>query len=154
MKIIITKKQYKDLVYNLLDTITGGVLTVSQKEDFVYKSVYDSYGENVMDIFEVKGTGRNKGCKADMGVEPDFMIELQKYVPYFKNKIFSKVLIDYVYDKTGIKCDCVDYPTEYTEIDNNGNEYGFFNSRLHIMLKRKKRYDLMNLLKIDNHWMR
>ena len=60
MKIIITKKQYKSLVYNLLDTITGGVLTVSQKEDFVYKSVYDSYGENVMDIFEVKGTGRNK----------------------------------------------------------------------------------------------
>jgi hypothetical protein len=139
MKIIITKKQYKSLVYNLLDTITGGVLTVSQKEDFVYKSVYDSYGENVMDIFEVKGTGRNKGCKADMGVEPDFMIELQKYVPYFKNKIFSKVLIDYVYDKTGIKCDCVDYPTEYTEIDNNQNEYGFFNSRFAYNVKKKKK---------------
>ena len=139
MKIIITKKQYKALVYSLFDTITGGVLTVSQEEGYVYKSVYNSYGENVMDIFDVKGTGRNKGCKSDVGLDPDFMIELQKYVPYFKHKIFSKVLVDYVYDKTGIKCDCVDYPTEYIEVDNNGNDYGFFNSRFAYNVKKKKR---------------
>jgi hypothetical protein len=139
MKIIITKKQYKLLVYSLLDTITGGELTVQKLSTANYKSVYDSEGENIMDIFSKKGSGRNKGCKNDLTLEDDFLIELQKYVPYFKHKMFSRALVDYVYEKTGIKCDCVDYSTDYRVDDNNGEEYGYFNSRFAYNVKKKKK---------------
>jgi hypothetical protein len=139
MKIIITKQQYKKLVYALLDTIVGGELTVQKLNNHVYKCVYDSEGENIMNIFYKKGTGRNKGCKNDLTLENDFLIELQKYVPYFKHKMFSEALVDYVYEKTGIKCDCVDYSTDYRVDDNNGEEYGYFTSRFAYNVKNKKK---------------
>jgi hypothetical protein len=140
MKIIITKQQYKKLVYNLLDTVTGGELVVSEnrRETIGYVHVYNSYGETVMNIFDMKGSGRNKGCKRDLGLESDFVIELENYVPYFKHKIFSKVLVDYVYEKTGIKCDCVDYGTDYRLYDTQDGG-GYFNSRFAYNVKKKKR---------------
>ena len=139
MKIIITKKQYKSLVYNLLDTVTGGELIVSgdRKETYGYVNVFNSYGDVVMNIFDMKGYGRNKGCKKDLALESDFVIELENYVPYFKHKIFSKVLVDYVYDKTGVKCDCVDYPKDYKE--DPMQDYGYFDSRFAYNVKKKKR---------------
>jgi hypothetical protein len=66
------------------------------------------------------------------------VIELENYVPYFKHKIFSKVLVDYVYDKTGEKCDCVDYPKDYKKGDPN-SDYGYFDSRFAYNVKKKKR---------------
>lgn len=137
MKIIITKKQYKKLVYSLLDTIVGE-LTVHKRSGYNYTSVYDSEGENIMNIFSKKGSGRNKGCKSDLGLDNDFLIELQKYVPYFKNKIFSEALVDYVYEKTGIKCDCVDYGTNYKmyDVEDAG---GYFSSRFAYNVKKKKK---------------
>jgi len=138
MKIIITKQQYKKLVYDLLDTIVGGELTVQKLNSHVYKCVYDSEGENIMNIFYKKGTGRNKGCKNDLGLDNNFLIELQKYVPYFKNKIFSEALVDYVYEKTGVKCDCVDYGTDYQLYDNLDGG-GYFKSRFAYNVKNKKK---------------
>ena len=55
MKIIITKQQYKKLVYSLLDTIVGGELTVQKQSGNNYTSVYDSESENIMSIFTKKG---------------------------------------------------------------------------------------------------
>jgi hypothetical protein len=140
MKIIITKQQYKKLVYNLLDSVTGGELVVSEnrRETIGYVHVYNSYGETVMNIFDMKGYGRNKGCKKDLALESDFVIELENYVPYFKHKIFSKVLVDYVYDKTGEKCDCVDYPKDFKKGDPNLDN-GYFDSRFAYNVKKKKR---------------
>jgi len=138
MKIIITKQQYKKLVYDLLDTIVGGELTVQKLNNHDYKCVYDSEGENIMNIFYKKGTGRNKGCKNDLALDNDFIIELQKYVPYFKNKIFSEALVDYVYEKTGIKCDCVDYSTDYRLYDNQDGG-GYFKSRFAYNVEKKKK---------------
>ena len=77
----------------MLDTIVGGELTVQKRSGSNYTSVYDSEGENIMSIFSKKGSGRNKGCKSDLGLNNDFIFELQKYVPYFKNKIFSEARI-------------------------------------------------------------
>jgi len=139
MKIIITKQQYKKLVYALLDTIVGGELTVQKLNNHAYKCVYDSEGENIMNIFYKKGTGRNKGCKNDLALDNEFLIELQKYVPYFKHKMFSMALVDYVYEKTGIRCDCVDYSIDYRVDDNNGKEFGYFNSRFAYNVKKKKK---------------
>jgi hypothetical protein len=142
MKIIITKQQYKSLVYSLLDTVVGGELTVQKLSSENYKTVYDSEGENIMKIFSKKGSGRNKGCKNDLGLDNDFVTELQKYVPYFKNKIFSEALVDYVYEKTGIKCDCIDYSTGWVEpVDSDGNYYGtgYYNDRFAYNVKKKKK---------------
>ena len=140
MKIIITKQQYKKLVYNLLDTVTGGKLIVSEdrKETIGYANVFNSYGDVVMNIFDMKGYGRSKGCKKDLALDSDFVIELENYVPYFKHKIFSKVLVDYVYNKTGVKCDCVDYPKDYKKEDPN-LDHGYFDSRFVYNVKKKKR---------------
>jgi hypothetical protein len=140
MKIIITKKQYKLLVYSLLDTITGGELTVKDSS-YSYKSVYDSEGENIMNIFYKKGSGRNPGCKNDLGLEPEFVDDLLKYIPLFKRKIFSEVLVDYLYDKTNIKCDCIDYSyTIYADGDVE-QRYGE-DVRFAYNLKKKKRINL------------
>ena len=126
MKIIITKKQYKNLVYSLIDSIVGGDLVLKRTKGFTYHNIYDSYGEVVMNIFFAKGSGKTRGCKNDLGLNSDFVMDLEKYVPYFKHKMFSKVLIDYVYDKTNIKCDCIDY------------SYGDEQDRFIYNLKKKK----------------
>jgi len=126
MKIIITKKQYKNLVYSLIDSIVGGDLVLKTTKGFTYHNIYDSYGEEVMTIYFAKGSGKTPGCKNDLGLNSDFVMDLEKYVPYFKHKIFSKVLIDYVYDKTNIKCDCIDY------------SYGDEQDRFIYNLKKKK----------------
>jgi hypothetical protein len=127
MKIIITKKQYKDLVYTLIDTITGGELSVKDISDYGRYDIFDSYGEEIMNIYTKKGGGLNPGCKNDLGLDPDFVKTLEGYIPYFRKKIFSKVLIDYVYDKTNIKCDCIDY------------NYGSDDRRFAYNVKKKKK---------------
>jgi len=125
MNIIITKKQYKLLVYDLLDTVTGGELTLVMDDSntLSYHRIFDSYGEEIMSIFYKKGSGRNPGCKNDLGLDYVFVEELQKYVPHFRRKIFSEVMVDYVFEKTGIKCDCIDYtytvPAEGKEFDDD-----------------------------------
>ena len=144
MKIIITKQQYKKLVYNLLDTVTGGELVVSEnrRETIGYVNVYNSYGDVVMNIFDKKGYGRSKGCKKDLALDSDFVIELDNYVPYFKHKIFSKVLVDYVYEKLGIKCDCVQYESDFKnkrELDSDGTEYDWTKSKTRMYNVKKKK---------------
>jgi len=129
MKILITKKQYKQLVYSLIDSIVGGDLILKTIEGFTYHTIYDSHGEEVMSIYFGKGSGKTRGCKNDLGLNADFVRDLEKYVPYFKHKIFSKVLIDYVYDKTNIKCDCIDY------------WFGGDQDRFIYNLKKKKKVD-------------
>ena len=95
MKILITKKQYKQLVYSLIDSIVGGDLVLKKIEGLTYHNIYDMYGEEVMNIYFAKGSGRTRGCKNDLGLAADFVRDLEKYVPYFRHKILSKVLIDY-----------------------------------------------------------
>ena len=131
MKILITKKQYKQLVYSLIDSIVGGDLVLETIEGLTYYYIYDSYGEEVMYIYFGKVSGKTRGCKNDLGLNADFVRDLEKYVPYFRHKIFSKVLIDYVYDKTNIKCDCIDY---YYGFDNEQDRF-IYN------LKKKKKVD-------------
>ena len=130
MKIIITKKQYKDLIYNLIDTVVGGGITLGT--DGSYITILDSYGEEIMNIFSKKNSGKNVGCKNDLGLTTEFNKELEKYIPFYKHKSFSKVLIDYVYDKVNIKCDCIDY---WYDIRNDGND-----KRFAYNLKTKKKY--------------
>ena len=114
MKIIITEEQYGHLVTNLLDLLLGDITikTVKEKreegnkED--YHSVFNEDGETVITIW-VKGPLRSKGCKKDLTLENRLIEKFENYMPYYKHKMFSKVLVNYIYDKFGIKCDCVQY---------------------------------------------
>jgi hypothetical protein len=54
--------------------------------------------------------------------------------------MFSEALVDYVYEKTGVKCDCVDYSTDYQLYDDQDG--GYFNSRFAYNVKKKKKVRL------------
>jgi hypothetical protein len=141
MNIIITKKQYKLLVYDLLDTVTGGELTlVMDQFDFKYHTIIDAYGEDIMNVYYAKGHGKNPGCKNDLGLNKNFVESLQNYVPHFRRKIFSEVMVDYVFKKTGFKCDCIDYtymvPAEGKEFDDD--------VRFAYNLKKKRRFKFVD----------
>jgi hypothetical protein len=133
MKIIITKKQYKLLVYSLLDTITGGKLSFGERdtEEKSWTEIIDANEESIMTIFYGKYSGKSRGCKNDLYLNSEFVEDLQKYIPHFRRKIFSEVMVDYVYDYLGVKCDCIDYSYEIED----GHE-----ERFAYNIKKKKKF--------------
>lgn len=132
MKIIITKKQYKLLVYSLLDTITGGKLSFGESDsnNKQWVEINDSNGGSIMTIFHGKKSGKSRGCKNDLTLDNDFVEDLIKYIPHFRRKIFSEVMVDYVYDYLGVKCDCIDY--SYNDSDAH--------TRFAYNIKKKKKF--------------
>ena len=154
MKIVITKEQYKNLVVTLLDTLIGEmtIRTVKEKREVGhrddYHSVFNEDGDVVMTIW-VKGDLRNKGCKKDLTLELMLIEKFEKYMPYYKHKIFSEVLVDYIYDKFGIKCDCIQYDYNFEEeknVDDDGDEYESHTSktRKYNVKKKKKIKESVN----------
>jgi hypothetical protein len=148
MKIIITKKQYKSLITNLLDVLLGKISLLSAEQKYLsnrdksdFHSVLDEFGNEVMSIW-ISGP-KNKGCKYDLTLDPTFMENMEKYFPHYKHKLFSKVLVDYVYKHTGIKCDCVQYDYGFEikrTIDDEGEEYtvDLYNTKRYNVKKKKK----------------
>jgi len=115
----IKKERYKQLVYGLLATM---------------------FGEDIAGIF--LGDHANKGCKKDLTLNQETSERLEGYIPYFRHKTFSKVLVDYIYDKFKIKCDCVhyDYNFEREIRHNDDEEYEYLNykTRKYNVKKKKK----------------
>lgn len=144
MKIIITEEQYKTLVTNLLDTLMGNITikTVEEKKEDGnkedYHTVFDEDGLEVMNIW-VKGSLRSKGCKKDLTLQESLNEKFEKYMPYYKHKIFSKVLVDYIYDKFGIKCDCVQYDYNFKEEKHIDDEYEYTDSKTRKYNVKKKK---------------
>jgi hypothetical protein len=130
MKIIITKKQYRSLVFTLLETLVGD-LTISEEMSENTYTILDKNGEDIITIW----TNMHYGCKNDLTLGFSFSESLEAYVPYFRKKIFSEVLIEYVYDHTNIKCDCIDYHYGFTEDDGGTRAKGQF---LYNLKKKKK----------------
>jgi len=148
MKIIITKEQYRLLVFSLLETLVGKLSIKTTKDkwkednvDHDYHDLYDESGEDIANIW-VKGSLRNKGCKKDLTLEESFSQSLENYIPYFKHKIFSEVLIEYVYKHTKIKCDCIQYDYDYKHRvakDDEGEEVEHINSKTRKYNVKKKK---------------
>jgi hypothetical protein len=147
MKIIITEEQYGHLVTNLLDLLLGNITikTVKEKKEDGnkedYHSVFNEDGETVMTIW-VKGPLRSKGCKKDLTLENSLIEKFENYMPYYKHKMFSKVLVNYIYDKFGIKCDCVQYDYDFKEekyVDDEGDEYEYTDSKTRRYNVKKKK---------------
>jgi hypothetical protein len=138
MKIIITKKQYKLLVYSLLDTITGGKLSFGESDsnNKQWVNINDANGSDIMTIFYGKKSGKSPGCENDLSLGSDFVEDLIKYIPHFRRKIFSEVMVDYVYDYLGVKCDCIDY--NYDDSEDSEDSFGY--TRFAYNIKKKKRF--------------
>ena len=95
------------MVFTLLETLVGDI-TIGESGPGYY-TILDQEGEDIITIWT-----NLRGCKNDLTLKYDFSENLEGYVPYFRKKIFSEVLIEYVYDHTNIKCDCIDYHYEFT----------------------------------------
>jgi len=123
MKIIISKEQYRVLVLNLLETLFGelSITTAEEKNRFRhgnndFHDILNEDGEEIAYIY-IKGNVKNKGCKRDLTFMYDTTEQMENFIPYYKHRMFSKVLIEYVYKYTGVKCDCIQY--DYNFVDND-----------------------------------
>ena len=110
MKIIITKSQYQKVVFNLLDVLYGPKISFKQDDDST--SVIEILSNDGELIFRVyTKDGRSKGCKKDLLVLSKAMEEFESYIPptVLRKKLFSKTLLSYVNEKTGLNIDCIDF---------------------------------------------
>lgn len=143
----VKKEKYRTLVFSLLKTLFGE-LTIKDEYDGRGKKyiqiIYDQYGEDIASIY--LGDHANMGCKKDLTLTQETSERLEGYIPYFRHKVFSKVLIEYIYDKFKIKCDCVQYDYNFEreirysddEDDNEEYEYLNYDTRKYNVKKKKK----------------
>jgi hypothetical protein len=139
MKILISKEQYRILVLSLLETLVGklSITTLKEKErlgllSHDYHDIFDEDNEEIANIW-VRGDSKNKGCKRDLTFSNEVIEKMENFIPYYKHKMFSKVLIEYVYKYTGVKCDCVQYDYDF-EDDNDA----FAKTKKYNVKKKKK----------------
>ena len=110
MKIIITKSQYQKVVFNLLDVLYGPKISFKQDDDSTYViEILSNDGELIFRVYTKDG--RSKGCKKDLLVLSKAMEEFESYIPptVLRKKLFSKTLLSYVNEKTGLNIDCIDF---------------------------------------------
>ena len=107
MDIIITKSQYQKIVFDLLEALYGPDLTYKKGSDTI--PIFSNDGEEIFRVYLLGG--KAKGCKKDLLVTADTTEEIKKYVPsaVFRKKLFSKTVISFVNEKTGLDIDCIEF---------------------------------------------
>ena len=143
MKVEISKSQYQRVIYNLLDTLYGPKLSYERKKDMIYiypndKDPFEdeSIGEGDA-IFRVyTGSGKGKGCKKDLYVTSETGEEIEDFIPKAatRKKLFSKTVISYVNEKTGLDIDCIDFPYEEYETNNT-----YYEKKYRFNVKKNKK---------------
>ena len=145
MKILISKEQYRILVIKLLEGLFGelSITTAEEKERLGqggddYHDIFDEDGEEIANIW-IKGDCKNKGCKRDLTFNNEMTERMENFIPYYKHKMFSKVLIEYVYKYTGVKCDCIQYEYGFSNTHyNDDDDYTFSKTKKYNVKKKKK----------------
>jgi len=143
MKILISKEQYRILVLKLLEGLFGklSIKTVEEKQksgfysNVDYHDIFDENGAEIANIW-IKGRSKNKGCKQDLTFISEATEQMENFIPYYKHKMFSNVLIEYVYKYTGIKCDCTQY--EYNFNYKNTDDDNYSKTKKYNVKKKKK----------------
>lgn len=142
MKFIISKEKYYSVCKQLLKIHIGELYfgggsklddditltkvmtkrTSKTAKRYNYIELYDSNKENIIDIYLKGSTSVPKKCKKYIELESFFITNIESYVPILRKKEFAKVIIDYVYEQTKIKVDCVKYHynNEWT-VDDDGD---------------------------------
>ena len=134
MKIEISKAQYQRVIYNLLDALYGPKLSYEILKDMIY--IYSNNSESIEGeffqgdaIFRVyTGSGKGKGCKKDLYVTSETGEEIEDFIPKAatRKKLFSKTVISYVNEKTGLDIDCIDF-WYHTGLEDNSSSYDKYN---------------------------
>lgn len=113
MKYQITKEQYSKLVYTLIEAFfKDAKFTKSKSRD--RNGNYVSYdiivnGEDVAWINASEITSTTKGCKYELIIYDATISMITNFVPIFRKKIFSKILIKYFSNIIGEDIDCIDF---------------------------------------------
>ena len=112
MNFKISKLQYDSIVKKLFASFIGNI-TFDKQDDYI--ELFDNGGDNFADIWKNK----YKRCKKSLNLHINKSELMEKFYPVFRKKMFAKSLINYVYEKTNIKCDCVtfEYDTKYVYND-------------------------------------
>lgn len=112
MNFKISKLQYDSIVKKLFASFIGKI-TFDEEDDYI--ELFDNGGDNFADIWKYK----SKRCKKSLNLHINKSELMEKFYPVFRKKMFAKSLINYVYEKTNIKCDCVtfEYDTKYVYND-------------------------------------
>ena len=107
MKIEITKSQYKRLIYKLLDTLYGPKISYRWNNDLI--EILSNEGDEIFYVYTKNG--RARGCKKDMYVISETGEEIEDFIPKAatRKKLFSKTLLSYVNEKTGLNIDCIEF---------------------------------------------
>jgi hypothetical protein len=113
MKYKITKEQYSKLVYTLIEAFfKDAKFTKSKSRD--RNGDYVSYdiivnGEDVAWINSNEITSKANRCKHQLIIYDDTISMITNFVPIFRKKVFSKILIKYFSDIIGEDIDCIDF---------------------------------------------
>jgi len=115
MKYKITKEQYSKLVYKLIDAFFKDVKFNKDKRGgyLTYDITVD--GEDVAYIHTKKSPHIAKGCEYELVIYDDTTLKITNFVPIFRKKIFSKILIKYFSDIIGEDINCIDFDMKHHE---------------------------------------
>jgi len=113
MKYQITKEQYSKLVYRLIETFFKDVKftkwgSKDRNGDYLsYDITVD--GEDVAWVKSNKITSKTNRCKHELIIYDTTILMITDFVPIFRKKVFSKILIKYFSDIIGKNIDCIDF---------------------------------------------
>jgi len=124
MIVEVTKSQYKRLIYKLLDTLYGPKISYRWNNDLI--EILSNEGDEIFYVYTKLGKAR--GCKKDMYVLTSTEEEIHDFIPKAatRKKLFSKTVLSYVNEKTGLDIDCIEffYPKTTKGVDHN-KKYNF-----------------------------
>jgi hypothetical protein len=107
MEIVLTESQYKKVVFNLLGVLYGPKLSYERVEHRI--NILSNEGDHIFTVYTVGGKG--DGCKQDMFVNSETGEEMDNFIPKVatRKKLFSKTVLSYVNEKTGLDIDCIEF---------------------------------------------
>ena len=118
MKYQITKQQYSKLVYKLIDVFFKDAEFTIDEDIYAGYVSYDITvgGEEVAWVTPKKSSSTTKGCEHELVIYDTTISKITNFIPIFKKKVFSKILIKYFSDIIGVDIDCIyfDYGGEDT----------------------------------------
>ena len=126
MKYITSKSQYRRVLIKFLNEFVGDLIVDKLNKGEHNVNVITSNGDDIATLWI--GGPITKGCKRELSLDKEFTNDFESFIPINKQKIFSEVILEYFYLKTGIKCDCIEYNyftgkyKDYERFDDNGGK--------------------------------
>jgi|LakMenE18May11ns_1017448.scaffolds.fasta_scaffold9892239_3 hypothetical protein len=130
----ITEDQYRKIVLNFLNNMVGE-LNVEEMAGTNSTEIYTDDGYYYATLWiKTKNNPLPGGCKTILSLSHNFMGMFAELIPVMIPELFSKILLEYFTQKTGIEPQCIDFSYQTGEINDNGRpKVKFF------VLNKKKR---------------